>query len=87
MDLKACKSQRRVLRTAFTTSYNKIVKELALEEVDKQTVALLQVQLKDKYHRLEAAQEAVSELLLQLEDEGKEYKEDFTDAEGYREDR
>ncbi|KAG8186590.1 hypothetical protein JTE90_020881 [Oedothorax gibbosus] len=69
----------------FTTSYNNIIAELALEAVDIKAVALLQLQLKDTFDRLEAAQEAVSELLLQQEDDGKEYEEDFTDAEKYRE--
>ncbi|GFX78750.1 DUF1758 domain-containing protein [Trichonephila clavipes] len=44
-----------------------------------------QVQLKDNYLRLEAAQEAVSGTLLQLEDNGEEFETDFTDAESYRE--
>ncbi|GFU22388.1 retrovirus-related Pol polyprotein from transposon 412 [Trichonephila clavipes] len=43
-----------------------------------------QVQLKDKYLRLETAQEAVSGTLLQLEDNGEEFEADFTDAESYR---
>ncbi|GFV95597.1 uncharacterized protein TNCV_4575981 [Trichonephila clavipes] len=44
-----------------------------------------QVQLKDKYLRLKAAQEAVSGTLLQLEDKGEEFETDFIDAESYRE--
>ncbi|GFV45673.1 uncharacterized protein TNCV_730021 [Trichonephila clavipes] len=85
MDLKAQKAQRRVLRTAFTLSANKIENELKNDVVDLQKISLLQVQLKDKYLRLEAAQEAVSGTLLQLEDNGEEFETDFTDAESYRE--
>ncbi|GFR03899.1 hypothetical protein TNCT_289801 [Trichonephila clavata] len=85
MDLKAQKAQRRVLRTAFTVSSNKIENELQNEVVDLEKISLLQVQLKDKYLRLEAVQEAVSGTLLQLEDDGREFETDFTDAEGYRE--
>ncbi|GFX36201.1 uncharacterized protein TNCV_2065421 [Trichonephila clavipes] len=85
MDLKAQKAQRRVLRTAITLSANKIESELKNDVVDLQKISLLQVQLKDKYLRLEAAQEAVSGTLLQLEDNGEEFKTDFTDAESYRE--
>ncbi|GFW58293.1 hypothetical protein TNCV_2634671 [Trichonephila clavipes] len=58
MDPKAQKAQRRLLRTAFTLSANKIEK---------------------------VAQEAVSETLLQLEDNGEEFETDFTDTESYRE--
>ncbi|GFX09231.1 hypothetical protein TNCV_1068171 [Trichonephila clavipes] len=85
MDLKAQKAQRRVLRTAFTLSANKIESEIKNEVVDLQKISLLQVQLKDKYLRLEAAQEAVSGTLLLLEDNGEEFETDFTDAESYRE--
>ncbi|GFX63693.1 transposable element Tcb1 transposase [Trichonephila clavipes] len=46
-------------------------------------ISLLQVQLKDRYLRLEAAQKAVSGTLLQLEDNGEEFETDFTDAESY----
>ncbi|GFW88111.1 uncharacterized protein TNCV_217831 [Trichonephila clavipes] len=82
MDLKA---QRRVLRTAFTLSTNKIESQLKNDVVDLQKISLLQVQLKDKYLRLEVAQEAVSGTLLQLEDNGEEFETDFIDAESYRE--
>ncbi|GFX42562.1 integrase catalytic domain-containing protein [Trichonephila clavipes] len=85
MDLKAQKAQRRVLRTAVTLSANKIESELKNDVVDLQKISLLQVQLKDKYLRLEAAQEAVSGTLLQLEDNGEEFETDFIDAESYRE--
>ncbi|GFU60549.1 uncharacterized protein TNCV_1729801 [Trichonephila clavipes] len=85
MDLKAQKAQRRVLRTAFTLSANKIESELKNDVVDLQKISLLQVQLKDKYLRLEAAQEAVSGTFLQLEDNGEEFETDFSDAESYRE--
>ncbi|GFS52321.1 hypothetical protein TNCV_4850401 [Trichonephila clavipes] len=74
MDLKAQKAQRRVLRTAFTLSANKIESELKNDVVDLQKISLLQVQLKYKYLRLEAAQEAVSGTLLQLEDYGEEFE-------------
>ncbi|GFW84045.1 uncharacterized protein TNCV_1662121 [Trichonephila clavipes] len=84
MDLKAQKAQRRVLRTAFTLSANKIESEPKNDVVDLQKISLLQVQLKDKYLRLEAAQ-AVSGTLLQLEDNGEEFETDFIDAESYRE--
>ncbi|GFX39114.1 uncharacterized protein TNCV_359281 [Trichonephila clavipes] len=83
MDLKAQIAQRRVLRTAFTLSANKIESELKNDVVDLQKISLLQVQLKDKYLRLEAAQEAVSGTLLQLEDNGEEFETDFIDAESY----
>ncbi|GFY28827.1 uncharacterized protein TNCV_4719601 [Trichonephila clavipes] len=83
MDLKAQKAQRRVLRTAFILRANKIESELKNDVVDLQKISLLQVQLKDKYLRLEAAQEAVSGTLLQLEDNGEEFETDFTDAESY----
>ncbi|GFT18416.1 uncharacterized protein TNCV_4059231 [Trichonephila clavipes] len=76
---------RRVLRTAFTLSANKIERELKNDVADLQKTSLLQVQLKDKYLRLEAAQEAVSGTLLQLEDNGEEFETDFTDAESYHE--
>ncbi|GFU52579.1 DUF1758 domain-containing protein [Trichonephila clavipes] len=59
--------------------------ELKNDVVDLQKISLLQVQLKDKYLRLEAAQEAVSGALLQLEDNGEEFETDFIDAESYRE--
>ncbi|XP_055947035.1 uncharacterized protein LOC129980679 [Argiope bruennichi] len=85
MDLKAQKAQRRVLRTAFTLVANKIENELKNDVVDLGKISLLQVQLKDKYLRLEAVQEAVSGALLQLEDDGREFEADFTEAEGYRE--
>ncbi|GFT14657.1 uncharacterized protein TNCV_632561 [Trichonephila clavipes] len=87
MDLKAQKAQRRLLRTAVTLSAkNKIESELKNDVVDLQKISLLlQVQLKDKYLRLEAAQEAVSGTLLQLEDNGEEFETDFIDAESYRE--
>ncbi|GFV54765.1 uncharacterized protein TNCV_32851 [Trichonephila clavipes] len=85
MNLKAQKAQRRVLRTAFTLSANKIESELKNDVVDLQKISLLQVQLKDKYLRLEAAQEAVFGTLLQLEDNGEEFETDFIDAESYRE--
>ncbi|GFX53443.1 uncharacterized protein TNCV_4652331 [Trichonephila clavipes] len=85
MDLKAQKAQRRVLRTVVTLSANKIESELKNDVVDLQKISLLQVQLKDKYLRLEAAQEAVSGTLLQLEDNGEEFETDFIDAESYRE--
>ncbi|GFW26375.1 DUF1758 domain-containing protein [Trichonephila clavipes] len=85
MGLKAQKAQRRVLRTAFTLSANKIESELKKDVVDLQKISLLQVQLKDKYLRLEAAQEAVSGTLLQFEDNGEEFETDFTDADSYRE--
>ncbi|GFQ96891.1 hypothetical protein TNCT_25391 [Trichonephila clavata] len=73
------------MRTAFTVSSNKIENELKNDVVDLEKISLLQVQLKDKYLRLEVAQEAVSGALLQLEDVGREFEIDFTDAEGYRE--
>ncbi|GFW29287.1 uncharacterized protein TNCV_742291 [Trichonephila clavipes] len=82
---RAQQNPRRVLRTAFTLSANKIESELKNEVVDLQKISLLQVQLKDKYLRLKAAQEAVSGTLLQLEDNGEEFETDFTDAESYRE--
>ncbi|GFW77239.1 uncharacterized protein TNCV_2726691 [Trichonephila clavipes] len=87
MDLKAQKAQRRVLRTAFTLSTNTIESELKIDVVDLQKISLLraQVQLKDKYLRLEAAQEAVSGTLLQLEDNGEEFETDFIDLESYHE--
>ncbi|GFU90775.1 eukaryotic translation initiation factor 3 subunit H [Trichonephila clavipes] len=64
---------------------NKIESELKNDVVGLQKISLLQVQLKDKYLRLEAAQEAVSGTLLLLEDNGEEFETDFTDAESYRE--
>ncbi|GFU53957.1 integrase catalytic domain-containing protein [Trichonephila clavipes] len=82
MDLKAQKAQRRVLRTAFTLSANKIESELKNDVVDLQKISLLQVQLKDKYLRLEAAHFGT---LLHLEDNGEEFETDFTDAESYLE--
>ncbi|KAF8791013.1 hypothetical protein HNY73_005950 [Argiope bruennichi] len=85
MDLKAQKAQRRVLRTAFTLIANKIESELKNDVVDLGKISLLQVQLNDRYLRLEAVQEAVSGALLQLEDDGREFETDFTEAEGYRE--
>ncbi|GFS54801.1 DUF1758 domain-containing protein [Trichonephila clavipes] len=85
VEVRAQKAQRRVLRTAFTLSVNKIESELRNDVVDLQKILLLhtQVQLKDKYLRLEATQEAVSGTLLQLEDNGEEFETDFTDAESY----
>ncbi|GFY35026.1 hypothetical protein TNCV_5044021 [Trichonephila clavipes] len=53
--------------------------------VQSEDFVAAQVQLKDKYLRLEAAQEAVSGTLLQLEDNGEEFETDFIDAESYRE--
>ncbi|GFU71536.1 uncharacterized protein TNCV_4310321 [Trichonephila clavipes] len=82
---KRHRDERVVLRTAFTLSANKIESELKNDVVDLQKISLLQVQLKDKYLRLEAAQEAVSGTLLQLEDNGEEFETDFIDAESYRE--
>ncbi|GFV55249.1 uncharacterized protein TNCV_2641991 [Trichonephila clavipes] len=85
MDLKAQKALRRLLRTVFTLSANKIESELKNDVVDLQKISLKQVQLKDKYLIFEAAQEAVSGTLLQLEANGEEFATDFTDAESYRE--
>ncbi|GFV06810.1 DUF1758 domain-containing protein [Trichonephila clavipes] len=85
MDLKAQKAQRRVLRILFTLSANKIESELKNDVVDLRKISLLQVQFKNKYLRLEAAQETVSGTLLQLEDNGEEFETDFIDAGRYRE--
>ncbi|GFQ86117.1 hypothetical protein TNCT_595001 [Trichonephila clavata] len=82
MDLKAQKVQIRILRTVFTL--NKIESELKNDVVDLEKISLLQVQLKDKYLRLGEAQEAASGALLPLEDNGREFETDFTEAEGYR---
>ncbi|KAF8790885.1 hypothetical protein HNY73_005834 [Argiope bruennichi] len=84
MDLKAQKAHRRVLRTAFILSTNKIENELMNDAVDLKNISLLQVQLEDKYLRLEAAQEAISGALLH-QDDGEEFETDLTLAECYRE--
>ena len=81
------KTQRTVLRKAFTLAVKKIETEMSSEVVDLKNIALLQIQLDDKFSCLEKCQESISENILLGDDseDQKQFAEDFEGAEKYRE--
>ncbi|GBM61705.1 hypothetical protein AVEN_57133-1 [Araneus ventricosus] len=82
--MQALKTQRKVLRTAFTLCIKNIEAKLQGETAEVEEFSLLQVQLKDKFQRLEDCQPSIAANLLQDEGDETLFETDFDEAEKYR---
>ncbi|GBM01327.1 hypothetical protein AVEN_135756-1 [Araneus ventricosus] len=82
--MQALKTQRKVLRTAFTLCVKNIEAELQGETAEVEEFSSLQVQLKDKFQRLEDCQQLIAASLLQDEGDESLFETDFVEAERYR---
>ncbi|GFU32160.1 uncharacterized protein NPIL_201401 [Nephila pilipes] len=84
--MDALKTKRKLLRTSFTATANKLKECLGTKEDSKDGDKLraLNSQLQDKFLRLDEIQNKISSLLLENTDSVSEYETDFQAAEDFR---